>query len=258
VSTTSGPPTPDLSSPDLAARHLDALRLDRDRLATLAGVDVGAPVRACPGWTLRDLLVHTGRVHRWAAAHLPLGPDDPRPPFPAGPGEAEPLAWLLDGLDDLVAAFSTTDLAAACPSFAGPATRGWWLRRQAMETTVHRWDAEDAAGGSPAPVDPDLAEGGVDEWCELERRRWFTARPDLVLTVHLHATDEGGGPGEWFLEVAPGGLTWDHGHRKGDIAVRASRSDLLLLLWRRVPAESLEVFGDLGALQEFLAATDVD
>jgi uncharacterized protein (TIGR03083 family) len=251
-------PAPDLSSPQLAERHLAALRIDRDRLAALDGADLDAPVPTCPGWTLRDLVAHTGTVHRWAVAHLARGPDDARPPTGDGPGDADPIAWLTDGLDELVAAFAHTDLSATCPSFAGPVPRGWWLRRQAMETAVHRWDAEAAAGRTPAPIDPDLAEGGIDEWLELERRRWFAARPDLSLSVHLHATDEGDGPGEWFVEVGPTGLTWDHGHRKGDIAVRADRADLLLLLWRRVPSASLEVFGDAAALDAFLAATAVD
>lgn len=254
----------DLADPAVAGLHLASLRADRDRLAaTLAGADLDAPVPPCPGWTLRDLIDHTGRVHRWAAAHLPVGPDEPRPPFGPGPGDRDPVEWLAEGLDALIDAFATTDLAGSCPSFAGPATRGWWLRRQAMETAVHRWDAQAAAGATPDPVDPAVAERGVDEWCDLERRRWFSARPDLTLSVHLHATDDeavGGsaGDGEWFLEVTPEGMTWDHGHRKGDIAVRAPRSDLFLLVWRRVDPATVEVFGDVERLEAFLAATAVD
>jgi uncharacterized protein (TIGR03083 family) len=30
------------------------------------GADLAQPVPTCPGWTLADLVRHTGRVHRWA------------------------------------------------------------------------------------------------------------------------------------------------------------------------------------------------
>jgi hypothetical protein len=40
--------------------------------------------------------------------------------------------------------------------------------------------------------------------------------------------------------------------------VRASSSDLLLLLWRRRGSEGLEVFGDRAALERFLARADLD
>jgi uncharacterized protein (TIGR03083 family) len=164
---------------------------------------------------------------------------------------------LVEGLDALIERLAGADLTAPCATFAGPSTRGWWLRRQAMETAVHRWDAERAAGAVPSAIDPDVAEPGIDEWCELESGRWFRSRPDLSLTVHLHATDDGVGDGEWFVEVTPDGMAWDHGHRKGDIAVRAARSELFLLVWRRVDPTVLEVFGDVARLEAFLAATEV-
>ena len=31
-----------------------------------AGLD--APVPTCPGWTVNDLVLHIGEVHRWATA----------------------------------------------------------------------------------------------------------------------------------------------------------------------------------------------
>ncbi len=252
-------PTTDLADPALAERLLGSLRRDRDRLAGLAEADLAAPVAHCPGWTLRDLIDHTGRIHRWAFEYQLLPLDAARPPLPPGLGDRpDAVEWLVDGLDALIERLAGSDLATPCATFAGPATRGWWLRRQALETAVHRWDAQLAAGLTPAPVDPDVAEPGVDEWCELESGRWFRAQPDLELTIHLHATDDGVGDGEWFIGVTPEGMTWDHGHRKGDIAVRGSRSDLYLLVWRRVDPGALEVFGDVGRLDAFLTATEVD
>ena len=36
--------------------------------AVSAGLD--APVPPCPGWTVRDLVLHVGLAHRWAVAIL--------------------------------------------------------------------------------------------------------------------------------------------------------------------------------------------
>jgi predicted lipid carrier protein YhbT len=37
-------------------------------------------------------------------------------------------------------------------------------------------------------------------------------------------------------------------HAKGDVAVRAPASDLLLFLWGRIPPDRLEVMGDTALL----------
>ena len=43
-------------------------------------------------------------------------------------------------------------------------------------------------------------------------------------------------------------------HAKGDVAARGTASDLLLFLWGRVPADTLEVFGDADLLARFRQA----
>jgi hypothetical protein len=55
-------------------------------------------------------------------------------------------------------------------------------------------------------------------------------------SVHLHATD---GDGEWFIETGDG-LTWTRAHEKGDVAVRGTTSDLLLLVWGRLGTDAVE------------------
>jgi len=233
-----------------------ALATERQRLAALAGTDLGATVPACPDWDVAALLVHLGRVHRWATAAIDLPVDADWPRFGARPADDDDLlTWLDAGLDSLLAAFAGADPARPCWGFAGPATVGWWQRRQALETAVHRWDAEQATG-TPTPLDGELAVGGIDEWCELQAARWFTPEPDLTASVHLHATD---GDGEWLLRATPDGFTWEHGHHKGDVAVRASRSDLYLLVWNRVaPGPAVEVLGDPALLDRVLRASAVD
>ena len=50
--------------------------------------------------------------------------------------------------------------------------------------------------------------------------------------------------GEWLARFEPDRAVVTHEHAKGDAAARGTASDLLLLMWGRVPVEQLEVFGD--------------
>jgi hypothetical protein len=59
--------------------------------------------------------------------------------------------------------------------------------------------------------------------------------------VHLHATDV---EGEWLVTLGGSTVAVEHGHAKGDAAVRGTAADLHLWLWGRVPLDRLEVFGD--------------
>ena len=60
-------------------------------------------------------------------------------------------------------------------------------------------------------------------------------------TVHLHATDV---EGEWLVTLGGSTVAVEHGHAKGDAAVRGTAADLHLWLWGRVPLDRLVVFGD--------------
>jgi hypothetical protein len=71
-------------------------------------------------------------------------------------------------------------------------------------------------------------------------------------TIHLHATDIEAG--EWLLDLQPDQVRWERSHAKGDVAARASASDLLLLLWSRIPPAAVETFGDAGLLSRWQQA----
>lgn len=71
-----------------------------------AGVDAEVPT--CPGWQVRDLLRHTGMVHRWAASFVTEGHTSPHPVggLPDLDGSAL-AAWFRDGHRHLVDTLST-------------------------------------------------------------------------------------------------------------------------------------------------------
>ena len=53
------------------AARLDAVARETARfVAALEGADLSAPVPGCPGWTLLDLVRHTGSVQRWFSVLL--------------------------------------------------------------------------------------------------------------------------------------------------------------------------------------------
>jgi MDMPI C-terminal domain len=77
-------------------------------------------------------------------------------------------------------------------------------------------------------------------------------------TMHVHATDDGlGGDGEWMVRREDSQVLVEHGHGKGDVAVRGPAGSLLLALVRRVPPDDpqVQVLGDRALPDRWLAAT---
>ncbi len=238
---------------------IELLRAERIALATLRGADLTAGVEGCPGWSLHDLLAHLAMVNRMAMRMLITPPTSEAPAASERPPQQDNGDAIWDFLDDgmgrLLAEFESRDLTTPCCAFVGPVTISWWLRRQLHETTVHRHDAQVAAGviGS---IDPIVAADGVDEWLDLQVDRGWAATDGVSGTIHLHATDlasdeAANGDGEWFIELGDT-LAWRHGHQKGDVALRGSRSDLLLAAWGRIPVSSLDTVGDVALFERFL------
>ena len=238
---------------------LEALRHESDALAVAATGHLGAAIPAVDGWTVGEVVVHLGQGNHWVVnivrdglrggpALATLDPD------PDTSDEAALLAWYRDACDELIDTVASV----------APAARGWtlsgrdeplafWGRRRAHETAVHRWDV-DSASGTPAPIDTALAIDGIDELFEVFVPRFPAERvAGTGQTLHLHATDDGlaDGAGEWTITFGPDGLAWEHGHAKGDAAVRAPASDLLLLLWNRLPPTRVEVFGDVAVVDHW-------
>jgi uncharacterized protein (TIGR03083 family) len=196
------------------------LRADADAvLAVLAAGGLVEPVTACPGWTVRELVEHLGGVHRWAAQIVRTG--RPQQEKDAPPEPADLPRWFDEGASDLIKALGASDPAAPCWSFTAARTAGFWWRRQALETAVHRWDVERAVG-APGPIDPALAAAGVTEVVELMTPRQIKLgrMPSASGALQLTATDTGD--------------RWELGEGRSAGHVEAGAEQLLLLLWQRI------------------------
>src|ERR1700694_620351 len=96
-----------------SAAHLDALRTEGDGLAVAAAMALEAQVPSCPGWNAAELVGHTGRVHRWVTSVVRSRTQEPmrlRDAVVEVPAPEERIAWYRDGLHELHAILSASDL----------------------------------------------------------------------------------------------------------------------------------------------------
>jgi uncharacterized protein (TIGR03083 family) len=260
-------PPPEQAGPTLIATDL-LLAEVTGSAGTLAGItetaDLTAQVPTCPDWTLRQLITHVGRAHRWAAAIVATQAAQPIP-FREVPGgrlpdnPAERPAWLRDGAARLAEAVATGS--GPVWTHLGPGPASYWARRMAHETAVHRADGQIAVGTRPE-IDPVIAADGIAEWLSFLPASPAGAgseRPAPVpdgKAVHFHVTDEGV-DGEWLVRGGPGGVTVAAGHAKGDMALRGPASAILLVMLRRLAPDdpAVEILGDRSLLDGWLAAT---
>lgn len=251
-------------------RYLDALAVQSALFAeALVGADLQQRVATCPDWTLYQLTEHLGQTHRWATAIVSRPTTTPTDrselTATAAPADADKLAaWLRDGAGALVDAIRAADPRTPVWSWADDHSVGFWGRRMAHETAVHRADAE-LTLGREFTLEADLAADAISEWLGfLSRPQAVKHRPELAelrgqgQILHLHSTDPGlGEAGEWIVRRTPSGPVWEHGHTKGDVAVRGPVLYLLLVLMRRVPPNEapIDVLGDASVLEHWLAHT---
>jgi uncharacterized protein (TIGR03083 family) len=233
---------------------LAALRADSPALQDAlqqAGPDAVIP--SCEGWTGADLAHHVTGVLRWVRETVPRGVASHPEAEPAEP--PRPAEWeaALDGLRrELTGTIETLEaIEADFPAWnwaPQSKTAGFWHRRMAHEVSVHRWDAE-AAAGRAVPIETKLAADGIsevlDSWLPAGRRKGPT---DLHGVAHLIASDAGY---EWFVRLrGPGVALLDTGtildsddhHPRAEATGTAS--DLLLTLMGRQRPDRLVISGD--------------
>jgi uncharacterized protein (TIGR03083 family) len=230
------------------AAYLDHLQVQGAALAAAARRAPEAPVPSCPDWDMKALVAHAGRIFYWVdqivrekSATYVKAQSTTLEDFDAI------VSWYEGGLAAVLGTLGATDPAEAVWNWydRGPAPAAFWYRRMAHETTIHRWDADNAAAaGQAGPIPPDLAGDGIDEYLSFVGG-WLARKPIAGLhgSLHLHATDA---EGEWSMDLRPDGLDLAREHRKSDAAIRAPVSDLYLWMLNRVPADgpTLQCFGD--------------
>jgi uncharacterized protein (TIGR03083 family) len=221
---------------------------------TAEGAELTATVPTCPGWTVRDLLLHVGGVHRWAATIVgeartePISLEQPYDIVADLPHDEGLVDWYRAGHAGLVRALEGAPPGLECWTFLPGSPLSMWARRQAHETTIHRGDADAAAGLSHA-VATDVAVDGIDELltCFVSgRSRRPRAKTERTLRIHVRDADA-----HWLVRIGP-----DRPHAErvtgdvpADCTVAGPASAVYLALWNRIPWDGLTVSGDSTAAE---------
>jgi uncharacterized protein (TIGR03083 family) len=233
------------------ARYLEAMDADLDTLAA-AAAELGRDVPSCPGWTVRDLVSHVIGVYRHKIVALET---DAQPPqrddgWGALDPDDDPAAVLRATYADLRALLvARPDSAPTWSWWPAEQTVGFWVRRMAHETAVHRWDAEGATLGVEAagPIDDDLAIDGADEllgWLTWEWPEDMAQQGADGQRVQVSSLDH-----DWVVTLRPTVAEVEQGTADDVVAMLAAApSDLVLHLWGR-PVDGIATTGDLDALR---------
>ncbi|MGD9956262.1 MAG: maleylpyruvate isomerase family mycothiol-dependent enzyme [Candidatus Nanopelagicales bacterium] len=228
--------------------HLDA---DFEAMLAASGV-LTLPVPGCPEWDVQALLSHVLGVYRHKVACMRLN---------ANPGDRVSGSWgdVPDGEDvrdvlrsayaELREQLETRD--ADDPSYswwAPEQTVGFWHRRMAQETTVHRWDAESAVDGpeGAGDVPDDLALDGIDELLGWLRWPWEDVPQPGATGQRVLVAAEGH---SWTVTLNETSVEVVGGAGEADALVAGPPSGLLLHLWGRPGDHGIATTGDETALR---------
>lgn len=227
---------------------------------SVRGARLEAVIPGCPGLTLGETARHVGSQYRMLWQWL----RDGRQP---GEWQREPRAgqdlseFVRTGVAPLLVELRAHEPDEPCPTWWDEEHNyGFWRRRMAHETTVHRFDVQGAAGMPPDEVPDDIALDGIDEILTL----WFLHRL-AVLGVS--------GTRNQTVAVESGGLRWitwagsEHTSvlRPGeqppagspdvtvDATVSGSPMRIYLWLWGRLPDRLVHWDGNPDAIAQLWA-----
>ncbi|KOG37027.1 hypothetical protein ADK74_37420 [Streptomyces decoyicus] len=231
--------------------------------------DLTTTVPSCPDWNLAQLLRHLGETHRWVEDLVRTRATEPPPdtalrvlPRDTAQGPAEVAAWLTEGArllaDTLRSSGPDAEIWTPLPS----GSPRFFARRMAHETVMHRADAT-LALGRDFTIDRRVALDALDEWMELgslpEMFDFHPDRRELLgpgRILHFHATDTPPeAAADWIVDLTGDTLAWRRAQEPAAVSVRAPLTDLLLLIYGRVPADNdtFEITGDAELLEFWLA-----
>jgi uncharacterized protein (TIGR03083 family) len=240
--------------------------------AVRRAADGAPPVPSCPGWSMSDLVVHLGYVHRYVVhvveqrlaappdptdrAFLKLPTDTRGWPVPAqaptqGPVPTSLIDWFADGAETLAELFGRRDPDEPVWTWSREQTVGFWARMQTIEAAVHRWDAENAIG-TAQPVDGALAADAIEHNFTVMapfRRARTQAPPGLGERIRFRRTD---GDDIWTAAFDGDSVRLIDRTEPRHIELIGTASDLMLFLWHRMPAdELLGVVGPRAVLDRY-------
>jgi uncharacterized protein (TIGR03083 family) len=234
---------------------LGALDADYRRFThAISSAAPAAQVPTCPEWSVEDLVRHLGMVYLHKAECVRLN-EMPKN-WPPDLGGETPRELLRRAYAEMTDEFVSRKPQSPAATWFGPdQTVGFWIRRMAQETVIHRIDAELSAGLEPLPIPEDLADDGIDEILQIfvswASREW----PE----DYAEALSQGDGAARIGARV----LKWDSKEiwvadtGEAAITVDGTPDALLRWLWGRAGDDAVTVTGpesQRAQLRELLKA----
>lgn len=225
-----------------------ALDSDFARLVEVSTGNLDRPVPTCPGWTVDDLDRHVAAVYLHKLACI-RDKAEPAEWPPAELAQEETHAQLRRAYRELTAELAArADDEPAGNWYAPDPSVGFWRRRMAQETVIHRIDAELAAGVPSVDVPDDLALDGIDEvlrifleYCVATWHEDFVA--DLAGTGGQTVAVTSGRR-RWLVAIGPDTVTVAEGDVPAAAEVTGTPDAVLRWLWRRADDTTVTVTGD--------------
>lgn len=224
------------------SRRVELIEADSHALATAAERDMAARITSCPDWSMADLVRHVLQVQRSWCRIVAEGITEPDWSEEPMPDDADLVPAFVAGAARFAEVLGATDPARPCWTWGPEQNAGFVQRFQVQEAALHRWDAEEAVG-PPAPIATD---GAADSLVQLEGIMPLAA-PDAPSAFTVVATDA---PVDVTLRPNPGAPVVGTLH--------GTASDLLLVYWRRLAVDAVDVAGDAAAVAATISSADLD
>jgi uncharacterized protein (TIGR03083 family) len=207
---------------------------------------------------VRDLVVHLGNTHAWAATIVETGRPAADPvDEPSSETARGVSAWYLAKAENLHRVLQDAPPDRPCWNFAsGDGVAAFWPRRQLHETTIHLVDLE----GTAPDLSREVAADGVDEVLTVMVPRMHRRGSPAALSapVQVLATDT---RDSWVLRPSPRDAAdlpptvERSGSGVADVGdlVEAPADVLYRALWHR-EAGALGISGDQARVRAFLGS----
>jgi uncharacterized protein (TIGR03083 family) len=235
-------------------RLLACLDADFRRLRNVAAdSDLSAPVPSCPGWSLADLVRHVAVVYLHKAECIGEG-RAPQPWPPEGIDLEPPLGLLDRSYGRLTAEFAVRTPEQHAFSWYEPdQSVGFWIRRMAQETVIHRVDAEQAARVPVAAIPVDLAADGIAEvlvaFLQYGTTGWPEDFAELLSSAGDRTVELCTPQRSWRLRLTKASVVVDDGGEDHPSStVTGPAPEVLLWLWGR-DGPRLDISGDAEAVE---------
>ncbi len=235
-------------------RLLEVLEVEGQLMASAAlGADPNLPVRFAEGMTLGETVRHVGSVYRMVVAWLRAEAQPTRWQRAPVPGQSL-VEYLRAGHREILTELSAHDPAEGAPTWWPlDQTYGFWYRRLAHESAVHRIDVQQAAATMTVgaySIDDEIAYDGVDEILSL----WFTHRLGVLGVTNSWTGRVAvvAGRRRWIAQIAATGTaSWPaEPGEPADASVSSDPAGMYLWLWGRRSSGTATPDGDHAGVSQ--------